>query len=171
MRRSGLWTFPVTICLASVLSLAGCSSTPKDETQGWSPERIYKEARDEVSTGAWDKAIGLFEKLEGRAAGTVLAQQAQIEKAFAQYRNGDRFQAILDVTIVYPDGRPTFWHFLQGRMRRVTVRARLLPVPRDLALDRYGSDPAVRAAFHTWVQQLWQDKDALITRIQREQAR
>lgn len=77
-----------------VLALAACSSTPKDITAGWSPDRIYSEARDEANAGAWDKAIGLFEKLEGRAAGTPLAQQAQIEKAFAQYRNGDKPQAL-----------------------------------------------------------------------------
>ncbi len=77
-----------------VLALAACSSTPKDITAGWSPDRIYSEARDEANAGAWDKAIGLFEKLEGRAAGTPLAQQAQVEKAFAQYRNGDKPQAL-----------------------------------------------------------------------------
>ncbi len=78
---------------------------------------------------------------------------------------GDKFQAILDVTIVYPDGRPTFWHFLQGRMRRVIVRARLLPLPTHLDLSRYSADPAVRVVFHTWVQQHWQEKDALITEL------
>ena len=93
MRRFGLSTVPAMVCLASVLWLSGCSSTPKDITQDWSPERIYQEARDEVSAGAWDKAIGLFEKLEGRAAGTLLAQQAQIEKAYAQYRSGEKIQA------------------------------------------------------------------------------
>jgi len=94
MRRIELSTVPATLCLLAGLLLSGCSSTPNDPTVGWTPERIYQEARDEVSAGAWDKAIGLFEKLEGRAAGTVLAQQAQIEKAYAQYRTGDKAQAI-----------------------------------------------------------------------------
>ncbi len=89
--------FRLSVVLASLLlsavGLSGCSSTPKDVTAGWSTERIYAEARDEVNAGAWDKAIGLFDKLEGRAAGTVLAQQAQIEKAYAQYRTGDKVQA------------------------------------------------------------------------------
>ena len=40
------------------------------------------------------KAIELYEKLEGRAAGTPLAQQAQLEKAYAQYKNGEKAQAI-----------------------------------------------------------------------------
>ncbi|RYY81077.1 MAG: outer membrane protein assembly factor BamD, partial [Comamonadaceae bacterium] len=42
----------------------------------------------------WDKAVPLLEKLEGRAAGTPLAQQAQLEKAYAQYRGGEPAQAI-----------------------------------------------------------------------------
>ena len=62
------------------LLLSGCANTPKDLTAGWTPEKIYSEARDEASAGAWDKAIGYYEKLEGRAAGTALAQQAQIDK-------------------------------------------------------------------------------------------
>ncbi len=93
MRRIGLSTVPATLCLLAAL-LTGCASTPKDVTQGWSNERLYQEARDEVSAGAWDKAIGFLDKLEGRAAGTVLAQQAQIDKAYAQYRNNDKVQAI-----------------------------------------------------------------------------
>jgi outer membrane protein assembly factor BamD len=82
------------LCLTACLVLAGCANTPKDVTQGWSPERIYKEARDEIASGAWDKAVALLDKLEGRAAGTVLAQQAQIEKAWAQYKTGDKVQAV-----------------------------------------------------------------------------
>lgn len=73
--------------------LSGCSSTKEDPTANWTPDRIYTEARDEVQAGGFDKAVPLFEKLEGRAAGTPLAQQAQIEKAYAQYKAGDKEQA------------------------------------------------------------------------------
>ncbi|MCX7226215.1 MAG: outer membrane protein assembly factor BamD [Burkholderiales bacterium] len=74
--------------------LVGCSSTPSDATAGWSPSKIYTEARDELGAGAYDKAIGLFEKLEGRAAGTPLAQQAQLDKAYAHYKSGEPAQAL-----------------------------------------------------------------------------
>lgn len=94
MQRTGLSMVPATLGLVAGLLLAGCSSTPQDVTKGWTPERIYSEARDEVSAGAWDKAIGLFEKLEGRAAGTLLAQQAQLEKAYAQYKTNEKVQAL-----------------------------------------------------------------------------
>ena len=94
MRSFRLSTVPTGLVLATGLFLSGCANTPKDPTAGWSPEKIYSEARDEVNAGAWDKAIGYYEKLEGSAAGTVLAQQAQIDKAFAQYKTGDKIQAI-----------------------------------------------------------------------------
>jgi len=93
MLRFRLSVLPACLLLAASI-MSGCSSTPKDVTAGWTTERIYKEARDEVNSGAWDKAIGLFDKLESRAAGTLLAQQAQIEKAYAQYKTGDKIQAL-----------------------------------------------------------------------------
>ena len=78
---------------------------------------------------------------------------------------GDRFQAILDVTIVYPDGAPNFWEFLCGKLKRVIVRVQILPVPEHLMHSAYAGDAEVRAAFQRWVQQLWQDKDAQIARL------
>jgi outer membrane protein assembly factor BamD len=74
--------------------MAGCASTPVDPTATWSPNKIYSEAKDEATAGAYEKAIGLYEKLEGRAAGTPLAQQAELEKAYTQYKNGDQVKAI-----------------------------------------------------------------------------
>ena len=78
-----------------VVVISGCSSTPApDKTASWSPNKIYAEAKDEASSGAYDKAIPLYEKLEGRAAGTPLAQQAQLDKAYAQYKGGEQAQAL-----------------------------------------------------------------------------
>ena len=94
MRSFRLSMVPAGLVLAAGLFLSGCANTTKDVTAGWTPEKIYAEARDEANAGAWDKAIGYYEKLEGRAAGTVLAQQAQIDKAYAQYKTGDKIQAI-----------------------------------------------------------------------------
>ncbi|MBM3387877.1 MAG: tetratricopeptide repeat protein, partial [Betaproteobacteria bacterium] len=96
MRAHRLSAFSAAWLLTLGLALlTGCANTaPKDITQGWTPERIYAEARDESNAGGWDKAIGLYEKLEGRAAGSVLAQQAQINKAYAQYRSNEKPQAL-----------------------------------------------------------------------------
>lgn len=87
---------PLPLVSALLLAglLAGCSSTTVDKTAGWSPNRIHSEAQDEMNSGAYDKAVPLLEKLEGRAAGTPLAQQAQIDKAYAHYKAGEKAQAI-----------------------------------------------------------------------------
>lgn len=79
---------------AGVVFLSACSTTVQDPTADWSPNKIYAEAKDELSSGAYDKAVVLFEKLEGRAAGTPLAQQAQLDKAYAHYKAGESVLAI-----------------------------------------------------------------------------
>ena len=93
--------------------------------------------------------------LKPKAGGMALALNAM----------GDKFQAILDVTIVYPDGAPTFNDFLLGKVRRIVVRVRSLPIPRHLMQGDYAQDPAFREAFSQWVQQLWREKDAQITAL------
>jgi len=95
MFRAKLSVVPgwLALCAAAWLA-AGCSSTTVDRTANWSPNRIYSEAKEESNSGAYDKAVPLFEKLEGRAAGTPLAQQAQLDKAYAQYKAGEKPNAI-----------------------------------------------------------------------------
>ncbi len=81
--------------LATALLLSACGSTkPKDETANWSPNRIYAEATDERSAGNFERSVTLLEKLEGRAAGTPLAQQAQLDKAYTHYKADEPSQAL-----------------------------------------------------------------------------
>jgi outer membrane protein assembly factor BamD len=80
--------------IAALALLGGCSSTPKDETSSWSAEKLYAEAREEVGAGNYERASKLFERLEGRAAGTVLAQQAQLERAHILYKQNEKAQAL-----------------------------------------------------------------------------
>jgi outer membrane protein assembly factor BamD len=91
MLRARLSAVPA---LALAFVLVACSSTSEDKTANWSPNKLYAEAKDEMQSGSYDKAVPLYEKLEGRAAGTPLAQQAQLEKAYAQYKSGDQAQAV-----------------------------------------------------------------------------
>lgn len=79
--------------LVCAILLSGCAAE-KDLTVNWSVDKLYSEAKDEMAAGAYDKAIGYYEKLEGRAAGTVLAQQAQLDKAWAQYKTNEPVQAV-----------------------------------------------------------------------------
>lgn len=80
--------------LAAALLIAGCSSTPKEPEAQWSAERLYSEAKEEAASGNYDRAGKLYERLEGRASGTLLAQQAQIERAYMLYKTGEKAEAL-----------------------------------------------------------------------------
>ncbi len=92
MRLLPLSTLRLTLLLTAGI-LSACSTTAVDLTVGWTPEQIYAEALDERAAGNTDKAVEYFEKLEGRAAGTPLAQQAQLDKAYTHYKVGELPQA------------------------------------------------------------------------------
>ena len=85
--------------------------------------------------------------LKPKAGGVTLALEAM----------GEKFGAVLDITLIYPAGTPNFWQFLQGRVPRVVVLARTLPVP--------GASPglALRETCQQWVNQVWAEKDATMS--------
>lgn len=76
------------------LLLGGCAATYGDPTADWTTNKLYTEAKDELNAGNYEKSIPLYEKLEGRAAGTPIAQQAQLDKAYAHYKNADPVLAV-----------------------------------------------------------------------------
>jgi 1-acyl-sn-glycerol-3-phosphate acyltransferase len=83
---------------------------------------------------------------------------------------GERFESLLDVTIVYPDGVPTFWRFLCGALPRVVVRAECHPIPEHLVGGDYAADPRFRKQLQRWLLELWRHKDRQIGALLREQA-
>lgn len=85
--------------LALVFWLSACSLLPEkvDETKDWPATKLYSEARDELSNGNYDNAVKYFEKLESRYPFGTYAQQAQMEIAYAYYRQGDQAQALAAV--------------------------------------------------------------------------
>lgn len=119
LRKHSFSAFLTTLILACAV-LAGCSMnrTTQEKTASWTPNRLYSEARDERASGGYDRAIKLFNVLEGRAAGTTLAQQAQIEKAYSHYKNGDYAlaNAVLDRFIKINPASPAldYAYYLKG---------------------------------------------------------
>jgi outer membrane protein assembly factor BamD len=84
------------VSLIFVLSLAACGLLPEqpDETAGWSASKIYGEAKVSMADGAYDKAVKYFEKLESRYPYGRYAQQAQLEIAYAYYKQNEVASAI-----------------------------------------------------------------------------
>ena len=73
--------------------LAGCGSSPKDDDRG-SVEKLYASAKDDLASGSFDQAVKQLERVEGRAAGTLLAQQAMLDLAYAKWRLNERVDAL-----------------------------------------------------------------------------
>lgn len=84
----------LALSLLVALGLAACGSSPRDESAQWSPEKLFTEAKAEAAAGNYEAAGKLYERLEGRAAGTVLAEQAQIERAYMLYKTNEKAQAL-----------------------------------------------------------------------------
>jgi outer membrane protein assembly factor BamD len=77
------------------LTAAGCGLLPdvKDETAGWSAEQLYKNAHEAMLDGNYTRAVKLFETLEARYPYGRYAQQAILEGAFSNWRNGEQAAA------------------------------------------------------------------------------
>lgn len=89
-------TIRVTALFALLLLVSGCSLFPDEEdmTKGWSASKFYSEASASMSEGDYETAIKHYEGLEARFPFGRYAMQAQLDAAYAYYRNGDQEQAI-----------------------------------------------------------------------------
>ena len=85
--------------------------------------------------------------------------------AFALSSMDGRINRLIDVTIVYPQGKKSFWDYLCGNIREIKVRARQLPITQRLQGDYIG-DRNFRKEFQNWLNDLWTVKDQLITQLQ-----
>ncbi|HET9463619.1 MAG TPA: outer membrane protein assembly factor BamD [Thiobacillus sp.] len=84
------------VLLAAALTLGGCGLLPeiKDETAGWSAQKLYAEAKDNLNSGNYERAVKLFETLEARYPFGRYAQQAQLEVAYAYYKDNEPISAV-----------------------------------------------------------------------------
>ena len=97
MKRSLLSLLARAAALSALVALAGCGvlgGKDTDETQGWSAQKLYGEAKDAMNGKTWDKAIKYLEKLEARYPYGRFAQQAQLDVAYAYWKQGERASAI-----------------------------------------------------------------------------
>lgn len=77
-------------------ALAGCGLLPEqiDETKDWSAQRLYAAAKSDLSEGNYERAIQMFERLQARYPFGPYAQQAQLEVAYAYYKDNEPVSAI-----------------------------------------------------------------------------
>jgi 1-acyl-sn-glycerol-3-phosphate acyltransferase len=82
--------------------------------------------------------------------------------AFVVASLGDQLDAMVDVTIGYPGGDVTLWHFLTGKVKTITVRARRLDVPAEFYTAEITEPGPARDRFKAWIESIWREKDALL---------
>ena len=90
--------------------------------------------------------------LTPRAGGIALALSSM----------GDMFDAILDVTIVYPGAAPNFWAMMCGEFEEVIIDVERRPVDAWLVSGDYENDREHRRQFHRWLGDIWEEKDQKI---------
>ena len=78
--------------------------------------------------------------------------------AFVLEAMGELLDAVVDVTIAYPQGRPSMLDLFTGRVREVRVAVRSLAIPTDLLGGDYSNDAAFRERFQAWLNAIWSEK-------------
>jgi outer membrane protein assembly factor BamD len=88
-------TLLAPISLAAIL--AACGATQAEKDNATPVEKLYADAMDDVEGANYDRAIKSLDRIEGRAAGSILAQQAQLELAYLYWKTSDKVQALATV--------------------------------------------------------------------------
>ena len=93
--------------------------------------------------------------------------------AFVLSAMGDQLHKLLDVTIYYPDGVPTFWDFVCGKVQNVQVQIKIQSIEELINSDTFSMDyfdnPAQRTRFQQWINEIWLNKDQDIKNLASEQ--
>lgn len=86
--------------------------------------------------------------------------------AFVLSAMGDQLHKLIDVTINYPDGVPSYWDFVCGKVKNIEVDIQVEPIKAIMEggffSDTYFSDPEQRTRFQAWLNQRWSNKDNLL---------
>ena len=78
---------------------------------------------------------------------------------------GDAIETLVDVTIAYPDGAPTFWEFLCGEVKEIRMEIHTRKIPENLKGRDYSEDAEFRKAIKEWLTEQWQQKDQRLERM------
>lgn len=106
MKRSV--TAVLVAALGMMLASCGWLDRKLDERRDWQAPDWYRAAKEELDNGNWLGAVKLYEQLESKFPYGRFAQQAQLDSAYAYYKEGETAQSIaaLDRFIkAYPNHR------------------------------------------------------------------
>ena len=133
----------LALACTAVLALAACgttSDTVQDKTAGWTAERLYEDAKAEMSAGNWTQARSRLEAVEARYPFGGFAQQALIDQAYVNWKDSEPEQALAAIDRFqqqYPNHPGTdYMLFLKGMVTFTPPSANFTDITRQDPSER-----------------------------------
>jgi len=86
--------------------------------------------------------------------------------AFVMQAMGEQITKVVNVTIHYPDGIPTFMDFAGGKVKNINVHVEVRPVSEELIGD-YTGDSEFRVRFQSELNRLWENKEQTLQSLEK----
>ena len=103
----------------------------------------------------WQKSGETYSKLLPPKAGGI---------AFVLSAMGTRLTRLVDVTIHYPEGTPSYWDFVSGKVSNINVNIKTILIEELFTKSIFSAscldDPEQKKIFQEWLNQVWQSKNA-----------
>ena len=130
------------VLLALTLTGCGLFGETLDPRKNWTAADFYKAAKEEFDNQNWEAATKIYEQLEAKFPYGRFAQQAQIEVAYAYYKQGESASAIsaLDKFIKLHPNHENIDYALYLKAL-VNFREDLGPLSRIITQDLADRDP------------------------------
>jgi len=87
--------------------------------------------------------------------------------AFVMQAMGEQISKVVNVTIQYPEGIPTFVDFASGRVKQINIHVEVMPVSQELIGD-YTGDSEFRVSFQSELNRLWQEKEQQLVKLEQQ---
>jgi len=97
-RRPGrAWRMLAAFAAAALIAGCGTQKAEVDPTANWSAERLYQDAKEQISARNWSEARERLTAIEARYPFGVYAQQALIDLAYVNWRDEEPEQALATI--------------------------------------------------------------------------
>ena len=70
---------------------------------------------------------------------------------------------LIDITIIYESPKRSFWDYLCGRLKNIKIFVKKIEIPKEFLNERLAEDDGLRSKFKVWLNDIWKNKDDLIS--------
>ena len=78
------------------------------------------------------------------------------------YSFDEALDYLIDVTIIYPNGTPSLWHFVSGQVKQISVKVQLQPIGDEIRGKNFREDVQAKTALNAWLNERWKNKEHYI---------